>query len=37
MCGIGGMLNLDGQPMDAAVGQRMMDLLGIGARMTAAV
>jgi asparagine synthetase B (glutamine-hydrolysing) len=27
MCGICGMLNLDGQPLDAAVGQRMMDLL----------
>ena len=27
MCGICGMLNLDGQPVDAAVGQRMMDLL----------
>jgi hypothetical protein len=27
MCGICGMLNLDGQPVDATVGQRMMNLL----------
>jgi asparagine synthase (glutamine-hydrolysing) len=27
MCGICGVLNLDGQPVDEAVGQRMMDLL----------
>ena len=27
MCGICGLLNLDGQPVDPAVGQRMMDLL----------
>jgi len=27
MCGICGFVNLDGQPLDAAVGQRMMDLL----------
>ena len=26
MCGICGVLNLHGQPLDAAVGQRMMDL-----------
>jgi hypothetical protein len=27
MCGICGVLDLYGQPLDAAVGQRMMDLL----------
>ena len=27
MCRICGVLNLQGQPVDAAVGQRMMDLL----------
>jgi asparagine synthetase B (glutamine-hydrolysing) len=27
MCGICGVLNLRGQPVDATVGQRMMDLL----------
>ena len=27
MCGICGVLNLDGQPVDEGMGQRMMDLL----------
>ena len=37
MCGICGVRNLHGQPVDVAVGQRMMDLLWASAvRMTAA-